>query len=63
MKKFLDADHPFFAARWRRWVTTVLPLLWGGVELWLGSPGWAVLFAAAGAWAGYELLIKGPAGN
>jgi hypothetical protein len=60
MKKLLDANDPFFAAHWRRWVVTLLPLVWGGVELWLGSPGWAFLFAAVGAYAGYILLFKGP---
>jgi hypothetical protein len=60
MKKFLDADHPFFAPVWRRWVTVISPMIWGGVELSLGSPGWAALFGAAGAWAYWELIWKGP---
>ncbi len=56
--KFLDRDHPFFASPVRRWVTVILPLCWAGVELWMGSPGWAVLFAAAGAFAAWELFIR-----
>ena len=61
--KFLDANHPFFAPVWRRWVTTFFPLLWGGVEFWNGSPGWGILFVAAGAYAGYELIFKGPSSS
>ena len=63
MKKFLDADHPFFAAPWRRWATGLVPLVWGAVELWLGNPGWALVFAAAGAFALYVLVIKAKSNN
>ena len=55
--KLLDPDHPFFALRWRRWATALFPLAWGAVELYFGNPGWAVLFGAAGVYAGYILLI------
>ncbi|MGL4311141.1 MAG: hypothetical protein ACRCSU_11695 [Paracoccaceae bacterium] len=58
--KFLDPDHPFFAAPWRRWATALLPLFWAGVEIWTGNPGWAVLFAAAGAYAFWILIVQGP---
>jgi hypothetical protein len=63
MKQILDADHPFFIPVWRRWATVILPLIWGGVELWNGSPGWAVLFGAAGAYALYVLIIQGPSSS
>jgi len=56
--KLLDPDHPFFIPVWRRWATVLLPIGWAGVELYLGSPGWALLFAAAGAYAGYILLWR-----
>ena len=61
--RFLDADHPFFAPVWRRWATTLFPLFWGGVEFWHDSPGWGVLFVAAGAYAGYVLIYKGPSSS
>lgn len=59
--RFLDADHPFFRPAWRRWVTALVPLGWGAVELATGSPGWAVMFGAVGAYALWVLIIKGPA--
>ena len=63
MKKLLDANDPFFAPVWRRWLVSVGPVLWAGVELWSGSPMWAFLFAAAGVYAGYILLIAPRAGK
>ena len=59
-KPFLDPDHPMFRRAWVRWVTTLLPLGWGGFELWMGNPIWALLFAAAGAYAGWKLILQGP---
>lgn len=55
--KLLDPDHPFFIPVWRRWASMLFPLGWAGVELYSDSPGWAVLFAAAGLYAGYMLLL------
>lgn len=59
-KSFLDPDHPMFRRVWVRWVTTLAPLAWGAFELYLGNPFWAILFAAAGAYAGWVLIVKGP---
>ena len=58
MKKLIDADDPFFAKPWRRWAVTGLPMVWACFELWNDQPMWAFLFGAAGAYAGYELLVK-----
>lgn len=60
--KFLDPDHPFFRPVWRRWATVLFPLGWAVVELAAGSPGWAILFAAAGVYAYWMLIMKGPTG-
>ena len=56
--KFLDPNDPFFAKPWVRWVTVLLPLGWGLVELWQGSPLWGVLFLAAGGYAGWQLFFN-----
>ena len=56
--KILDPNDPFFAKPWVRWVTCVLPMLWGLVEFYFNSPGWGILFVAAGAYAFYMLIIK-----
>ena len=49
--KLLDPDHPFFRPVWLRVAVVGLALLWAVVELVFGSPGWAMLFAAAGLYA------------
>jgi hypothetical protein len=58
--KFLDPNHPFFARVWVRWATVLLPLAWAVVEFMLNDPGWGILFFAAGAYAFYMLIVKGP---
>ncbi len=55
--KLLDPDDPFFAQPWRRWATVVLPGAWAAFELGWGSPGWAVLFGAAAAYALWALIL------
>ena len=56
--KFLDRDHPFFARPWIRWLSVLFPLIWGGVELWVGLAVWGVLLLVLGVWAAWELLIR-----
>lgn len=57
--KFLDPDDKFFRNAWVRWLTVVLPIAWGLVELfWIGQPFWAMLFLAAGGYAGWMLFVK-----
>ena len=58
-RKILDPNDPFFRHAWVRWLTVLLPLTWAGFELWTGSPGWAMLFGAAGGYAAWVLLING----
>ncbi len=58
MKKLLDRNDPFFRRAWVRWVTVLVPLGWGVVELLLGNSGWALLFLAAGGWAAWELFLR-----
>lgn len=54
--QLLDPGHPFFKPLWRRWATCVLPVVWGAAELWFGNPGWAIIFAATGVYAGWVLF-------
>ena len=60
MKKFIDANHPFFANPLVRWLSAVLPVLWAGFEFINGSPGWGLIFAALGALAFWVLIVRGP---
>lgn len=55
--RFFDLQVPFFRPLWRRVVTAGLPLIWAVVEVLGGSTGWALLFAGAGLWAGYQFFI------
>ncbi len=63
MKKLLDANDPFFAPVWRRWATCVLPGAWGVAEFWFSEPFWGIIFVAAGVYAFYQLILKGPEGK
>jgi hypothetical protein len=53
----IDPAHPFYAVVWRRYVIVGLCIIWAGVELYLGSPLWAMLFGAAGAYAFWMLIF------
>lgn len=58
--RFLDPDHLFFRKPVTRWLTAGLPLAWAVFEFIGGSPGWGVVFAAAGGYAAWALIIVGP---
>ncbi|MDE3078667.1 MAG: hypothetical protein KGI94_01380 [Paracoccaceae bacterium] len=57
---FLDPNDPFFRPVWRRWATVGVPAAWACVEAWVGTMPWALGFAAAAAYAYYQLFIVGP---
>lgn len=52
----IDPTHPFYAVAWRRYAIVASCLIWAGVELYLGSPFWAMLFGAAGSYAFWVLI-------
>lgn len=54
----LDPNHPMFRRAWVRWVVSVFPLLWAGVEFWFNEPFWGVLFLGAGGYAFWVLILK-----
>ena len=58
--QLLDPRHPFFAKPIRRWLTALLPILWGIVEIMLDSPGWGMVFLAAGLYALWVLVLHFP---
>ena len=55
-----DLRHPFFLPLWRRVLTVAVALGWAAVEAVTGSPGWALIFGAAGAWAGWQFFVVWP---
>lgn len=60
MKKFIDANHPFFANPLVRWVSALAPVAWAVVEFVNDSPAWGMIFAALGALAFWVLIVRGP---
>lgn len=57
--KFLDPNDRFFRNPLVRWLTVLLPVGWGLVELfWVGSALWGMLFLAAGGYAGWMLFFQ-----
>jgi len=50
-------DDKFFRPLWIRIVVVVVCAAWGAFEFFNGSPEWALLFVAAGGYAGYRLFI------
>lgn len=58
--KIIDANHPFFARAWVRWLTALFPVGWAVVEFVNDSPGWGVVFAGMGAIAFWALIVRGP---
>ncbi|PRX35052.1 hypothetical protein SAMN05216257_102473 [Meinhardsimonia xiamenensis] len=63
MREFLDLDVPFFLPLWRRVAVVVICLGWAGWEFSSGAPGWGLLFAAAGLYCGWALLVAFDAGK
>lgn len=52
-----DFDNPFYRPLWLRLVLCAFCLGWGIFELVSGSPGWAVLFLAMGAYLVWRLFV------
>jgi len=61
--KLLDPFHPAFDKPWVRYVTAFPALVWGGVELWMGNPGWGLIFLGLGVYAFWQLFIVRPKGK
>lgn len=52
-----NLDDPFYRPLWLRIAIVALCLGWGLFELVMGSPGFAILFLALGAFAGYRFFV------
>lgn len=57
MTKFFDLRQPFFLPLWRRVLTVGLLAGWALVEMFSGSPGWAIMFGAVAAYCAYEFFV------
>jgi hypothetical protein len=57
--RLIDPEHPVWRPVWVRLAVVGGCLAWAGFEVFMGSPGWALLFAAAGIYAAIMLFGKG----
>lgn len=55
---FFDLSHPWLKPRRVRGTIVAVCLGWAGVEWFTGSPGWAILFATAGAYCAYDFFLR-----
>lgn len=53
----IDPEHPFYAAAWRRYAIVSTCFIFAGLELYLGSPLWALLFGATGIYSFWVLIV------
>ena len=56
--KILDADHPFFAPRWRRVAVVAFCALWSFIEFATGAPMWGMITGALAAYTAWVLLYS-----
>ncbi len=56
-KKFLDTSHPMFRPLWVRILVVAASGGWGAVEVFAGSPFWAVIFLGLAAYAAWAFFI------
>lgn len=54
----IDPKHPFYAAAWRRYFIVLTCFIFAGLELYLGSPLWALLFGATGIYSFRVLIVR-----
>ena len=52
-----NLQDPFYRPLWLRLLIVGVCAVWAGFEYLTGSPGWALLFAAVGAWAFWQFFV------
>lgn len=53
-----DLNQSFFRPLWLRIIVVAVAVGWGLVEMNTGSPGWAIMFIAVGAYAAWSFFIN-----
>lgn len=56
----IDITQPIYRPLWLRFSITAACLGWAGVEVLGGNLGWAMLFGAIGAYAGWKFFVEWP---
>lgn len=57
MMDFFNLRQPFFLPLFRRAGIVIATGGWTGLELYTGSPGWAMIFGSLAAYCTYEFFI------
>lgn len=55
--KIFDVQLEFFRPLWRRVVVVGISVGWAIVEIWIGTPLWAALFAALAAYCIWQFFF------
>ncbi len=58
MKKFLDADDPFYRPLWVRVLIVGFCFAWAIFEFVTGSPFWGVIVLGLSAYTGFEFFLR-----
>ena len=56
--RLIDPAHPFYRAKWRRYLLVAVPFIWASVEWSFGNPIWAYLSAAIGGFLAWHLVLN-----
>jgi hypothetical protein len=56
--RLIDPKHPFYRAKWRRYLVVAVPFSWAGVEWSAGNVLWAYLSAAIGGYLAWHLVLN-----
>lgn len=56
--RLIDPEHPFFRPAWRRYLVVAAPLIWACVEWSLGQIAWGFIFATAGGYLAWHLVLN-----
>lgn len=61
--RLIDPAHPFYRAKWRRYLLVAVPFAWAGLEWANDNTIWAYLSAAIGGYLAWHLVLNWRSGD